>query len=157
MSPVNFRAPENAVPMPQRRMNDDLFDRLRGEAEESADGDDDVGSFDVVGAAKGDAPVDGSPDLTFAGYVARHDRPPAFEGVDGQPYTVGVNCEETGEADRPWAAFLVFVRWASTGAGIVAFGATEEEARDAAMRLTLYDLKTELDAAIRRREADMES
>lgn len=146
-------------------MNDDLLDRLRGEAEESADGDDDIGSFDVVGAAKGETPVDGSPDLTFAGYVARHDRPPAFEGVDGQPYTVGVNCEETGDAERPWAAFLVFVRWATTGAGImghvetgdVAFGATEEEARDAAMGLTLYDLKTELDAAIRRRESDTES
>ena len=100
-----------------------------------------------------------APDLSFAGYVATHDRVPAFEGSDGLPYTVDVDAEETGDPDRPWAAFLVFVRWAATGAGImghvtsddVAWGPTEEEARAGALELTLYELKTELDRAIARR------
>jgi hypothetical protein len=99
------------------------------------------------------------PDLTFLGYVETHERVPAFEGSDGQPYTVDIDTEETGDTDRPWAAFLVFVRWAGTGAGImghvtsadVAYGATEDDARTAALGLTLYQLKSELDRAIQHR------
>lgn len=98
-----------------------------------------------------------APDLTFAGYVETHDRVPAFEGSDGEPYTVDIDTEETPEGD--WVAFLVFVRWAATGAGImghvtsadVARGGSEEEVREAALELTLYELKTELDRAIARR------
>ena len=105
-----------------------------------------------------------SPDLTFAGYVQTHDRVPAFAGSDGQPYTVDVDAEETGDPDRPWAAFLVFVRWAATGAGImghvtsedVAYGPTEADAREAALELTLYELKAELDRAIERRRELLE-
>lgn len=100
-----------------------------------------------------------APDLTFAGYVETHDRVPAFEGSDGLPYTVDVDTERTSDPTRPWAAFLVFVRWAETGAGImghvlsedVAWGGTEEEARLGALDLTMFELKTELDRAIRRR------
>lgn len=100
-----------------------------------------------------------APDLTFAGYVETHDRVPAFEGSDGQPYTVDLDTEETGDPSRPWAAFLVFVRWAATGAGImghvtsedIAWAQTEDDARAAALELTLYELKTELDRAIARR------
>jgi len=98
-----------------------------------------------------------APDLTFRGYVETHDRVPAFEGSDGQPYTVDIDTEETPAGD--WAAFLVFVRWAATGAGImghvtsedVARADTEDEAREAALALTLYELKTELDRAIARK------
>lgn len=104
------------------------------------------------------------PDLTFRGYVETHERVPAFEGSDGQPYTVDIDTEETGDPARPWAAFLVFVRWAATGAGImghvtsgdVAFAATEHEAREAALELSLYDLKSELDRAIDRRRELLE-
>jgi hypothetical protein len=104
------------------------------------------------------------PDLTFRGYVETHERVPAFEGSDGQPYTVDIDTEETGDPARPWAAFLVFVRWADTGAGImghvtsddVAHGATEDEARTAALELTLYQLKNELDRAIERRRELLE-
>ncbi len=100
-----------------------------------------------------------APDATFAGYVETHDRVPAFEGSDGQPYTVDIDAERTDDPARPWAAFLVFVRWAATGAGImghalsddVAWGETEDEARAAALDLTLYELKTQLDRAIARR------
>jgi hypothetical protein len=104
------------------------------------------------------------PDVTFMGYVETHERVPAFAGSDQQPYTVDIDTEETGDPERPWAAFLVFVRWADTGAGImghvtsgdVAYGATEDEARTAALGLTLYELKGHLDRAIEHRRELLE-
>jgi hypothetical protein len=105
-------------------------------------------------------PDPGGADATLGGYIAVHDRPPAFEGKDGQPYSVGVDVEETGDPERPYAAFLLFLRWAASGAGImghvesddVAFGATAAEARQAALDLSLFEVRAELDAAIARRE-----
>jgi hypothetical protein len=112
---------------------------------------------DLVKELGGDGDDGPPPDRTFRGYVETHDRVPAFEGSDGLPYTVDIDTEETPEGDR--VAFLVFVRWADTGAGImghvtsddVARGATEAEAREAALELTLHELKAELDRAIARR------
>jgi hypothetical protein len=133
--------------------------------EDDGDESDDV---DVIAAlrAPGGSEVDtASLDMTLGGYVAKHTRPPAFGGADGQPYTVDVDVEPTGDAGpRAFAAFLVFVRWAETGAGImehtesgdVAFGASEEEARTRALELTLYEVKSELDAAIERKRQDLE-
>lgn len=114
-------------------------------------------------AARSDSSADpgaeSPPDLTIGGYLWQHGRPAAFEGVDGQPYTVDVDVEPTGDLDRPYAAFLIFLRWAGAGgavlehveSGDVAYGKTEAEAREAALELTLYEAKAELDAAIRRR------
>jgi hypothetical protein len=104
-------------------------------------------------------------DMTLGGYIEKHSRVPAFDGADGQPYTVDVDVEEDGaEPGAPWAAFLVFIRWAATGAGImdhvesgdVARGATEEDARRGALDLSLYEIKAELDAAIERRRTALE-
>jgi hypothetical protein len=116
---------------------------------------------DLVGSLRGEA-AEAGPDLdvTLGGYLEKHDRVPAFEGSDGQPYTVDVDVERDGDDAMPFVAFLVFIRWAATGAGImdhvesgdVARGATEEEARRAAMDLSLYEIKAELDAAIERRQ-----
>lgn len=102
-------------------------------------------------------------DMSLGGYIEMHDRVPAFEGSDGQPYTVDVDVEEVGD-DGSFAAFLVFIRWAATGAGImdhvesgdVARGGTEEEARRAALDLSLYEIRAELDAAIERRRRALE-
>ena len=127
--------------------------------------EDDAGEeeLDVVRALTG-AEVEAS-DLTLGGYIEKHDRVPAFEGADGQPYTVDIDVEETGDPERRWVAFLIFLRWAATGAGImghlesgdVARGDTEEAARQAARELTLYEIRSELDAAIeRRRELERE-
>ncbi|MFO7260872.1 MAG: hypothetical protein DIU52_006935 [bacterium] len=99
------------------------------------------------------------PDVTLGGYLREHGRPPAFEGCDGQPYSVDVAVDETGDPDFPFAAYFLFLRWSSTGQGIighiesgdVARGRTEAEARDAALALTLYEIKAELDATIARR------
>jgi hypothetical protein len=119
---------------------------------------------DVVGALQPDAVDRAAHDVTLGGYIDTHNRVPAFEGADGQPYTVDVATDETGDPARPFAAFLVFIRWAATGAGImdhvesgdVGAGATEEEARQAAMELSLFEVKAELDAAIARRGQELE-
>ena len=147
----------------------DLFEEVERRAfMDLPDDDDQSDDVDVIAAlrAPGGAEVDASElDMTLGGYVAKHTRPPAFGGVDGQPYTVDLDVEATGEAGaRAYAAFLVFIRWAETGAGImahhesgdVAFGATETEARNRALELSLYEVKAELDAAIERKRKDME-
>jgi hypothetical protein len=152
---------------------DDVFERFGRRAMESAAGETPWEEPDIFAGLRPDdalpadiVPADATPpDLTLRGYIERHDRPPAFEGADGQPYTVAVDtAEEAGDAARPFVAFLVFVRWAETGAGImghvesgdVARGATADAAQQAALDLSLYDVKTELDAAIERRRRALE-
>lgn len=140
---------------------DDILRRLeeravRDAAERSAD--EAEAPFDIIREAGGEGDEGPAPDISFAGYVETHDRVPAFEGSDGQPYTVDIDTEETGDPDRPWAGFLVFLRWADTGAGIMGhvvsedlvWGRTEHEARERALDLTLYQLREELDRAIQR-------
>ena len=103
-------------------------------------------------------------DLTLGGYIAKHNRPPAFSGTDGQPYTVDIDVEETDDPARPNVAFFVFLRWAESGAGImqhvesddVATGDSPDAARAAALKLTLFDVKAHLDAAIARKAQLME-
>src|SRR5947208_9546556 len=48
---------------------------------------------------------------TIGGYMAVHDRPAAFEGSDGASYSVEIVTDTSGEKDRPFAAYLLFVRW----------------------------------------------
>lgn len=98
-------------------------------------------------------------DTTLGGYFRVHDRPPAFEGSDGHPYTVSVETERTGNLAAPYAGFLVFPRWAQTGVGIVGHVETatlvesksEEEATDSMGRLTLHQVQDLLEDAIGRR------
>jgi hypothetical protein len=58
-------------------------------------------------------------DSTLGGYFATHDRPPAFDGPDGHPYTVSPEVEKTANLRAPYAGYLVFPRWAQSGVGIV--------------------------------------
>ncbi len=96
---------------------------------------------------------------TVGGYAAAHARPPAFEGKDGASYSVEIMTDATGEPDRPYAAFLLFVRWAvgdSVAAGHVEtdylrYGSTEGEARDAVGAMMLGEARAALDAAISQR------
>jgi hypothetical protein len=54
---------------------------------------------------------------TVGGYRAVHERPAAFEGRDGFSYSVEAMAEETcDDAARPWAGYLLFVRWSRIGA-----------------------------------------
>jgi hypothetical protein len=63
-----------------------------------------MGQFLPADHSRGDA-------NTIGGYMAVHSRPAAFEGHDGVSYSVEIVSDETGEAARPYAAYLLFVRW----------------------------------------------
>lgn len=143
--------------------NDEILDILERRALEAAAEEVLEPEFDVREALGGSA-NDAIPDMTLGGYIAEHDRPPAFTGSDGQPYTVGLDTEETGDPERPFVGFLVFLRWAATGAGIMdhvesgdlSAGATPDEATRALLDLSLFEVKAELDAAIERRRKELE-
>ncbi len=51
---------------------------------------------------------------TLAGYVAVHGRPPAFEGVDGRAYSVGVFSDDDPGPDGRYGASLIFIRWSAS-------------------------------------------
>lgn len=101
-------------------------------------------------------------DTTLGGYIRVHDRPPAYEGSDGHPYTVSLETEKTANLRAPWSGFLVFPRWAQTGVGIVGHvetrdlveARTVEEARDALAALTLHEVHALLEDAITRSRDD---
>jgi hypothetical protein len=98
---------------------------------------------------------------TIGGYMAVHARPAAFEGSDGLSYSVAIEADRTGEADRPWGAYLMFLRWRRLGTqGIeghletpfLAHGATAAVAREALGAMPLGEVKAILDDLIRRAE-----
>lgn len=101
-------------------------------------------------------------DATLGGYLRVHDRPPAFEGLDGHPYSVSLEVERVGSLVAPWHAFLVFPRWAATGLGIighvetptVAEASSEEAARAALHALPLSRVRELLDEGVRRLQAE---
>jgi len=141
---------------------DELFRELERRAFEDLP-EEDPEELDVVRTLQPGPTTAPTEDLTLGGYIARHERVPAFEGSDGQPYTVDVDVERAETGDE-YVAFFVFIRWAATGAGImdhtesgdVARAATEADARAAAMELSLYEVKAELDRAIERRRQALE-
>jgi hypothetical protein len=102
---------------------------------------------------------EGVDDTTLGGYSAVHGRSPAFEGVDGEPYTVAVETDATDDAEEPAAAYLVFVRWSRNGTAVMghletgdlATGRTEDEARATLEAWPLPRVKQVLDEAIRAR------
>lgn len=105
---------------------------------------------------EGEIPRDLADDATLGGYLDKHDRPPAFEGSDGHPYTVSLEVERTGDLREPYAGYLVFPRWAETGVGIVGHretptlsgGASEEDALGGLRALTLHQVQDVLERAI---------
>jgi hypothetical protein len=97
---------------------------------------------------------------TIGGYAAVHARPAAFEGSDGFSYSVELMAEATPNEPSPWAAFLLFVKWARLGAQspeghleseYLVTGATEQEALERIGGMSLGDVKTLLDELIARR------
>lgn len=107
-----------------------------------------------------DVPPD-TPDDTLGGYLRVHGRAVAFEGADGEPYTVAADADPTDDPARPWAGYLVFLRWARTGSAIMghatsddlAFAPTAEEARAAVEALPLATVRRLLDETVRRASA----
>jgi hypothetical protein len=102
-------------------------------------------------------------DSTLGGYLDMHDRPPAYAGSDGHPYTVSIEVERTTNLRAPYAGYLVFPRWAQTGVGIVGHVetptlcecASHAEAIERLGELTLHEVQALLVEAIGRdREPD---
>ena len=114
-----------------------------------------MGQFLPADHSKGDA-------NTVGGYTAAHARPPAFEGKDGASYSVEIMTDESGDPSRPWAGYLLFVRYGHgdpVASGHVEtpylrFAATEDEARTLVGAMQLNDAVAELNRAIAERSSD---
>lgn len=99
---------------------------------------------------------------TIGGYMAVHDRPAAFEGSDGASYSVEIVTDSTGDAARPFAAYLLFVRWREgdpVASGhleteFLAWAENENDARSLVGALKLNDVKIRLDELIQTRRAE---
>ena len=101
-------------------------------------------------------------DGTLGGYLTHHDRSPAFEGSDGNPYTVSTEVEKTPNLQTPFSGYLVFPRWANPGTGIVGHletplllhGKDREGVMAELEALTLGEVNELLQEAIRRRQLE---
>lgn len=100
---------------------------------------------------------DAGDESTLGGYMAVHARPAAFDGPDGMPYSVDILTDSTGETDRPFGAYLFFLKWRRLGeAGVdahletefLAFGDTADEAKAKLGAMSLHDVKAHLDALV---------
>jgi hypothetical protein len=99
---------------------------------------------------------------TIGGYAAVHARPAAFEGSDGMSYSVEIVVDETDIVGRPYGAYFMFLRWRRIGSqGIeghletdyLAYGATEDAAREAIGALSLSAVQNVLEELIREHAA----
>jgi hypothetical protein len=112
-----------------------------------------MAQFRPADHSKGDA-------NTIGGYMAVHDRPAAFEGPDGFSYSVEILVDETDDAERPYAAYLLFVKWARIGAqtpeghletAYLAAANTPAEARRRIGAMRLDEVKRTLDSLVAER------
>jgi hypothetical protein len=108
-----------------------------------------MGQFLPADHSKGDA-------NTVGGYTAVHARPPAFEGKDGTSYSAEVMTDATGDESKPWAGYLMFIRWRAgdpvamghVETDYLRYGSTENEARDSVGAMLLNDALAELNRAL---------
>jgi hypothetical protein len=99
---------------------------------------------------------------TIGGYMAVHDRPAAFEGSDGASYSVEIVTDASGDKTRPFAAYLLFVRWrqgdpVASGhleTDFLAFADTEENASKLVGAMMLNEVKIRLDDLIKAKQAE---
>lgn len=95
--------------------------------------------------------------------MAVHDRPAAFEGSDGASYSVEIVTDLSDEKDRPFGAYLLFVRWrqgdpVASGhleTDFLAFASSEEDARKMVGAMLLNEVKSRLDELIKARRAEL--
>ena len=95
-------------------------------------------------------------DATLGGYLDTHERPPAFEGVDGQAYSVQMYVDEKPCDDGRFGAAILFVRWSAAGdrptghleTEFLAHGDSPAAASSSLRSLTLHQLKARLDKLI---------
>ena len=97
-----------------------------------------------------------SDEITLGGYMKVHGRAAAFEGKDGQAYSVGIFTDDEPDADGRYGAALLFVRWSPGGDTTVghveteylAWGGSTAQAEERLKALSLFDVKAVLDEAI---------
>jgi len=98
---------------------------------------------------------------TVGGYAAVHARPVAFDSVDGMSYSVELCAEETGDREKPWGAYLLFLRWRRVGeqgveghleTDFIVRGPDEATVLQQIGRMPLATVKASLDALVRKRE-----
>ncbi len=95
-------------------------------------------------------------DATLGGYLHEHLRPPAFEGADGDSYTVEIVVDRPDETEGPWCGYLFFLRWRGSEpvghveSDFLSEAETEAEARQSLERLTLHEVKNVLDELVAR-------
>ena len=94
---------------------------------------------------------------TLAGYRAVHGRPPAFEGVDGRAYSVGIFSDDDPGPDGRYGASLIFIRWSDAQepdghleTDYLARAADPALAEAEIGRMPLADVKATLDNLIHR-------
>jgi hypothetical protein len=95
-------------------------------------------------------------DSTYGGYVARHERPPAFAGSDGQAYSVALLVDDEPDTGGRYGGAFLFVRWAEGGdlptghveTEYLAFGQTRDEAERRLAAMSLLEVKAQLDRAL---------
>ena len=92
---------------------------------------------------------------TLSGYVEVHGRPPAFEGVDGRAYSVGIFSDDDPAADGRYGASLIFIRWSTSQepdghleTAYLARAADPAVAEAEVGRMALEEVKAALDALI---------
>jgi len=98
-----------------------------------------------------------SSEITLGGYMKTHGRAAAFEGSDGQAYSVGIYLDDAPDVDGRFGAALLFVRWSAAGDTTVghveteylAWGKTLAQAEERIKALSLFDVKDALDTAIK--------
>lgn len=94
-------------------------------------------------------------DATLGGYLREHERPPAFEGPDGDSYTVEIITDRAGTGDGAvWGAYLFFLRWRGNQpvghieSAFLTRANGEEKARAILEALTLQEVKKILDSLV---------
>ncbi len=95
-------------------------------------------------------------EATLGGYMALHDRAPAFAGVDGRAYSVALWVDDDPDARGRFAGALLFVRWDPAGdapdghheTDWLVWGTSPDDARQRLGALSLYDVKAMLDECI---------
>jgi hypothetical protein len=95
-------------------------------------------------------------EATLGGYMALHDRAPAFEGSDGRAYSVALWVDDEPDARGRFPGALLFIRWNPSGdapdghheSDWLVWGASASDTRDRLGALSLYDVKAMLDEQI---------
>jgi hypothetical protein len=99
-------------------------------------------------------------EVTLGGYMALHDRAPAFSGADGRAYSVAMWVGEDADERGRVPGALLFIRWGPDGAtpdghletDWLVRGADADEVQSRLGALSLYDVKAMLDERIAARE-----